>query len=64
MLDENGVITLPANVVVRYGNGKAWVYKILTDPLTVTASNAFFGSDPSPSNGKELDVQTFVVGLK
>jgi len=64
MADENGVVLLPANAVVRYGSGTTWIYKILTDPMKVTADNTFFGSDPIPNVGKELDVQTFVIGFK
>jgi len=42
---ENASITVPADTIVRYGAGAAWVYAKVSGAFT--ASNGYFGKDPA-----------------
>jgi hypothetical protein len=53
---ENSSFTVTGTKTVRYGRNDSWVTKNVTG--TGQCTNAFFGSDPVPGNGKFCEVSS------
>jgi hypothetical protein len=54
---EGDVLSVPANVTLRYGNDSGWSRQmVLTKPTTFTVSSTFFGGTPAANSTNVVEV--------